>query len=98
MWDAQSPWLIFLEFLTVAEACHREGRLLQGLSVDDQNRPEPLNFRPYKRMYLRNILYNNEEIFRIAEKYADRASGFTRIVKIGQRLGDSAPMVQIELV
>jgi large subunit ribosomal protein L17 len=34
----------------------------------------------------------------IAEKYADRDSGFTRIVKIGQRLGDSAPMVQIELV
>ena len=34
----------------------------------------------------------------IAEKYADRSSGFTRIVKIGQRLGDAAPMVQIELV
>ena len=34
----------------------------------------------------------------IAGKYADRASGFTRIVKIGQRAGDAAPMVQIELV
>ncbi len=34
----------------------------------------------------------------LAEKYADRASGFTRIVKIGQRSGDAAPMVQIELV
>jgi large subunit ribosomal protein L17 len=34
----------------------------------------------------------------IAEKYADRASGFTRIVKLGQRAGDAAPMVQIELV
>jgi large subunit ribosomal protein L17 len=34
----------------------------------------------------------------IATKYADRASGFTRIVKIGQRAGDAAPMVQIELV
>ena len=34
----------------------------------------------------------------IAEKYADRPSGFTRIVKIGQRSGDAAPMVQIELV
>jgi large subunit ribosomal protein L17 len=37
-------------------------------------------------------------MFEIAEKYADRASGFTRIVKIGQRAGDAAPMVQIELV
>ena len=34
----------------------------------------------------------------ISEKYADRGSGFTRIVKIGPRLGDSASMVQIELV
>ena len=34
----------------------------------------------------------------IATKYADRPSGFTRIVKIGQRSGDAAPMVQIELV
>lgn len=34
----------------------------------------------------------------IADKYADRASGFTRIVKIGQRAGDAASMVQIELV
>ncbi len=34
----------------------------------------------------------------IATKYAERASGFTRIVKIGPRLGDSASMVQIELV
>jgi large subunit ribosomal protein L17 len=34
----------------------------------------------------------------LADKYADRASGFTRIVKIGPRLGDAAPIVQIELV
>jgi large subunit ribosomal protein L17 len=34
----------------------------------------------------------------LADKYADRASGYTRIVKIGERLGDAAPIVQIELV
>ncbi len=34
----------------------------------------------------------------IATKYAERSSGFTRIVKIGERLGDAAPIVQIELV
>ena len=34
----------------------------------------------------------------IAPKYADRASGYTRIVKIGPRRGDAAPIVQIELV
>lgn len=34
----------------------------------------------------------------IAPKYADRSSGFTRIVRLGQRLGDAAEIVQIELV
>jgi large subunit ribosomal protein L17 len=34
----------------------------------------------------------------LATKYADRGSGFTRIVKLGQRAGDAASMVQIELV
>jgi len=34
----------------------------------------------------------------LSEKYAERSSGYTRIVKIGERLGDAAPLVQIELV
>jgi large subunit ribosomal protein L17 len=34
----------------------------------------------------------------IAPKYADRTSGYTRIVKIGKRAGDAAEVVQIELV
>ena len=34
----------------------------------------------------------------IAPKYEDRTSGFTRIVRLGQRPGDAAPIVQIELV
>lgn len=34
----------------------------------------------------------------IAPKYADRTSGYTRIIKIGQRSGDAAEIVQIELV
>ena len=34
----------------------------------------------------------------IAPKYAERTSGYTRLVRVGQRLGDAAEMVQIELV
>jgi large subunit ribosomal protein L17 len=34
----------------------------------------------------------------IAPKYADRTSGYTRIVRIGPRLGDAAEIVLIELV
>ena len=34
----------------------------------------------------------------VAPKYADRNGGYTRIVKIGQRKGDAAMEVLIELV
>jgi len=34
----------------------------------------------------------------LAPKYADRTSGYTRIVRLGQRLGDAAEIVQLELV
>jgi large subunit ribosomal protein L17 len=34
----------------------------------------------------------------LAKRYAARAGGYTRIVKLGPRLGDGAPAVKLELV
>ena len=34
----------------------------------------------------------------LAQRYAGRPGGYTRITKLGRRLGDGAPIVQLELV
>lgn len=40
-----------------------------------------------------------EKIFaELAKRYTERSGGYTRIIKLGSRIGDGAPMVQFELV
>ncbi|MDD5039074.1 MAG: 50S ribosomal protein L17 [Dehalococcoidales bacterium] len=40
----------------------------------------------------------NKVFAELAQRYAERSGGYTRIIKLGQRLGDGAPVVQLELV
>lgn len=34
----------------------------------------------------------------LAKRYSQRPGGYTRIIKLGQRVGDGAPLAQLELV
>ena len=47
-------------------------------------------------IYEKNVA---EKVFsELATRYTERPGGYTRIVKLGPRLGDGAPMVQLSLV
>ena len=48
--------------------------------------------------YLQNKEALKELFGPVAEKVADRPGGYTRIIKLGHRLGDAAPICFIELV
>jgi hypothetical protein len=71
LWDSESPWLLFLEFLGVAEASLRNGQLFA-------NGNHPLLYKPYKRLHLRNILFNNEVLVQLAERYPDNNSAWDK--------------------
>lgn len=76
LWDSTSSWLLFLEFLTVAESCNRQGNLF-----DEGGGFHLTKFTPHKRMYLRNLLFNNEKIFQIADRHADSGSAWDEWLK-----------------
>lgn len=76
LWDSQSPWLLFLEFLSVAEAKLREGSLL-----DEQDKLYPLQFLPNKHMGLRNLLFNNESMPRIAARLSENNAAWSAWLK-----------------
>lgn len=54
------------------------------------------------RRYLMKYLYVENAVKKVLEvlgpKYKERQGGYTRIVKLGRRQGDGAPVVQLELV
>lgn len=80
--DEQSPWLTFLEFLTVLHAEHNQGRALTELQLNQ------LSYKPQVQMRLRNILFNNPHIATVlASNQSDDAMWDTWLARMKQNAG-----------
>ena len=61
-------------------------------------RVDTVHARRLARAYLGDETLVHHLFTQIAPEFRDMPGGFTRIVKIGQRRGDAAPIVQLALV
>ncbi len=97
LYRCQVTALLAYEKLTTTEAKAKEVRSLAekvitlGKDGSLASRRRVLAFITDKKVVEK--LFNE-----IAPDYADRSGGYTRLVRLGPRPGDNAPIVQIELV
>ena len=97
--------LIINERIQTTEARAKELRSVVEKMITLGKRGD-LHARRQAASYIRNEVANAEtnqdavqKLFSdIAPRYEERQGGYTRIMKIGPRRGDGAPMVVIELV
>lgn len=80
--DEQSPWLTFMEFLTVLLAEHKAGRTLVEGALNS------LSYRPQVQLKLRNIVFNNPHIMTVeAEARSDEMAWSLWLDKMAQSAG-----------
>tara|TARA_R110001606_G_scaffold170658_2_gene316174 strand:+ start:675 stop:2219 length:1545 start_codon:yes stop_codon:yes gene_type:complete len=80
--DEQSPWLTFLEFLTVLHGEHRAGRVLV------EERLNSLSYQPQLQLRLRNLVFNNPHIMTIrTEGVSDNAAWSEWLTKMAENAG-----------
>lgn len=89
--------LIRHERITTTEAKARETRAMAERMIT-KGRKGGLNDRRIAMAYLTDKQAVGKLFDEVGPRYADRNGGYTRIVKLMPRKGDSAPMALLELV
>jgi large subunit ribosomal protein L17 len=89
--------LLNYEKITTTEAKAKEVRSLAERMIT-LGKEGGLHSRRQALAYILDERVADKVFIKLAPRYAERAGGYTRITKIGPRLGDGAPMVQLELV
>ncbi|MBI5138530.1 MAG: 50S ribosomal protein L17 [Candidatus Vogelbacteria bacterium] len=93
---------------SLAEAIATHGKIMTTVAKAKELRPfiEKMitigkkNTLTSKRFLVKNLgtVQRASTVSKCAEKYADRAGGYTRIVKLQDRMEDGSPMAVIEFV
>ena len=89
--------LLRYEKITTTEAKAKEARSIAEKAITLGKKGD----LPSRRQALKLVTDKKvvEKVFNeLAERYAGRSGGYTRILKLGPRPGDNAPVVQLELV
>jgi len=89
--------LLAYEQITTTEAKAKESRSLTE-KIITLGKEGSLASRRRVLAFLTDKKVMDKVFNEIAPRYANRAGGYTRLVKLAPRLGDNAPMVQIQLV
>jgi len=89
--------LLGYEKITTTEAKAKEVRSLAERIIT-LGKKGGLNSRRQALSYIFDKKIADKIFTELAPRYAERAGGYTRITKLGPRLGDGANMVQLELV
>lgn len=76
LWHRQTPWLLLIEFLNMAEALHRDGKLLTVVPPE-----QLLPHRRFWRMGLRSVLFNNPSMDRIEAEKLDNDESWDQWMK-----------------
>ncbi len=89
--------LLRYERITTTEAKAKEIRGMAERMIT-LGKEESLHSRRQAQAFIYDKRVLEKVFLTLAPRYADRPGGYTRITKLGPRLGDSAPMVRIELL
>jgi large subunit ribosomal protein L17 len=89
--------LLNYEKITTTEAKAKEARGLAEQMIT-LGKKTGLHSRRQALSFITDEKVVDKVFTELAPRYAERPGGYTRITRIGPRLGDGAPMVQLELI
>jgi len=97
MYRNQVTDLLGYEKITTTEAKAKEVRSLAEKMITLAKKGG-LNSRRQALAFILDERVTKKVFDELALRYAERSGGYTRIIKLGPRLGDGAPMAQLELI